>query len=588
MDAQDKQQHQTPPTTQGGVNQDTQSVEQGESKLEVAKQGCIGGTIAAFNRPWLIISIALLLGGLWLINNTWVITDNWDKPYTMWVAPILIGSLLACWLIIMFFKAIVTWCRATWKAFQAWRKGEGSTYWQVIAIFLIVSVLEAGGYFNELLGPASLYNALGFAVALVIDLVAVECMRARQGATRMRDKMGQRLYLLGVIACAALSAYANTYTALKHYVHPEHTLLPGWMISIAPWTGMAFPLLIIFLSFAGDYTADQSSSKLDPASYEASERRRMKLLEIQRDMLRERVAIDQEIDELTATLRGGKEQRRFILVHLFLWVFFPKVRTDEQRIVDKVKKEYEPQLKEMAKLSQQIMSQFQQFTIQTRQTYGQMAQQLRSIDAQKDADNAIIMQQITGVKQEVIGLVERQFTNAIGGLETRLLASFNQQDNMPVMQRGKPSKKPAYPSASEEAISENNFVLDDELQEVVANYPIVEQWLSRSARTVALQEVISGTGHTPQMVHKRAKDGTFRGTRRDGYYRLDSVITWLKSAPLPKSKEATNSPDNEGIIGPNTGEIQQVVSPTKESHNGNHNGHNYIDVHSSNFVEMTA
>lgn len=106
--------------------------------------------------------------------------------------------------------------------------------------------------------------------------------------------------------------------------------------------------------------------------------------------------------------------------------------------------------------------------------------------------------------------------------------------------------------------------------EAEKHYPIVSSWLSRKERSVTIEEVIQGTGHSPQMVHKRAKDGTFRKTRREGHYTLSSVITWLSSAPLPKTKEREKEPI--------TGEMEAVKS--------NGNGHATIAL--NDLVEMTV
>jgi hypothetical protein len=342
-----------PETTPGKVEHkenkhNTSTVQQPESKL-----GCAGNLLYAINTPWLLISVPLVLGAIWIANNTWIITNNLDKPYALLAGPAFIGSILAGWLVITFFKTIASWCRQAWQAFLRWKQSDGSTFWMVIAIFLIVSVTESGNYFNGLLGSNDLFGTLGYASAFVIDLVAVECMRARLGAARMRDKVGKQLYLFGVIACAGLSAFANTYTALEHFAEPTNTLLPLLMIKAAPWTGMAFPLLIIFLSFTADYTADQTSSKLDPENYEKQEKTRIRLLEIQRDMLKQRVKIEQEIDRLSGQFKIGKQERMFFLIS---WLF-PKQPANAQQIAAQVTEEIQG---EIGKQLQSLYNQFHQ------------------------------------------------------------------------------------------------------------------------------------------------------------------------------------------------------------------------------------
>ena len=105
---------------------------------------------------------------------------------------------------------------------------------------------------------------------------------------------------------------------------------------------------------------------------------------------------------------------------------------------------------------------------------------------------------------------------------------------------------------------------------------IVASWLSGSARSVSLQEIIKGTGHSPQRVHKAAKDGTFKKTRREGYYKVSSVIQWLKTAPLPK--------DNKPI----TGEISPVLSDDNQPDNGHANSHEEAGDSFDDLVEMSV
>lgn len=321
---------------------------------DVKKQRHEGRFLALLNRPYILLTIPLLVAGFWLVQHIDIITNNLDKPYALLAGPALVGSGLAGWLIIAFFRTIAAWCKASFQAFQSWLKTDGSTFWLVIAIFLVVSVMESGSYFDGLLGSNDIFGSLGYAIAFVVDLVAVQCMRARLSAVRMRDKKGARLYLLGVIACASLSAFANSYTGLIHYVPPSHApLLPWLWITVAPWTAMAFPLLIIFLSFTADYTADQTSTKLDPETYKTQEEKRIKLLEIQRDMLKLRLAIEQEIDTMSAHLK--EHEREFFLVG---WLMRRKVQSvDYSQIVEEMKVLFTSETTQLATLVQSLQTQ---------------------------------------------------------------------------------------------------------------------------------------------------------------------------------------------------------------------------------------
>ena len=360
-----------------------------QDQRQKGKRETSGNIMAVINRPWLLLLVPLLVGGIWLVNNLWIITDNLDKPTALLAGPALVSSILAGWLVITFFRTIAQWCVLGWRAFVEWRKQPGSFFWIVISIFLVVSVSEAGSYFNGLLGTNDFYGTLGYAAAFVIDLVAIDCMRARLGAARMRDQMGKRLYLLGVIACAGFSAYANTYTALEHFTAPKNTLLPEFMLRSAPWTGMIFPLLIIFLSFTADYTADQLSSKLDPEAYKQAENQRLKLLEYQRDALRTREGIERDIDTITAKQTHKKEQRTFFLIN---WLFprNPPYKMHEiiAAVAEEMKKIYEPQFQTLTEQNLKLHNEIQTFTGEAKQAYGTL--------------NTSLSQQVTGIQEQLV------------------------------------------------------------------------------------------------------------------------------------------------------------------------------------------
>ncbi len=85
---------------------------------------------------------------------------------------------------------------------------------------------------------------------------------------------------------------------------------------------------------------------------------------------------------------------------------------------------------------------------------------------------------------------------------------------------------------------ELDFRVESEMDELMDRYPGLQQWVTSGQRSVTIEDIVRITGHTPHMVRRREKEGVFKKTKRPGTYRLDSVISWLKVAPLPRSKEA--------------------------------------------------
>ncbi len=375
---------------------------------------------------WLLLAVALLIGGFWLVLNSWVITENIDHPYALLAGPALAASGLLLWLTIKFFAAIERGIRSAIAAFKAARaKDEAAQFfWIVIFVFLIVSVFASGDFFSKLEKEA--IPGLGYATALFIDLVAVQCMRARLNAQRMRDKRGQALYLVGVVLCAGASAFANVYTTLTTFNTATSGLLPQWMADFAPWFGLVFPALIVLLSMTADYTLDQTSSKLDPESYRKEEGKRVKLLEYQRDLLRERVEIEHEIDDLAGQLRGRKERRVFFLI---AWLF--PVQMSGSQLLKRVEALYQPQIAALKEQNEVLVQQNEALrgslaTLEqnAQGAYASLFQSLQllqaSIDAQRDTDNRLLVEQIdslaVSLRQEMRGLAPAEQIEELAGV----------------------------------------------------------------------------------------------------------------------------------------------------------------------------
>src|SRR5260370_5779088 len=60
----------------------------------------------------------------------------------------------------------------------------------VIVVFMVISVLESGEFFNLNITHNVVFGFLGYALALGFDLVSVVCMPARLNAQRMRAERG--------------------------------------------------------------------------------------------------------------------------------------------------------------------------------------------------------------------------------------------------------------------------------------------------------------------------------------------------------------------------------------------------------------
>lgn len=176
----------------------------------------------------------------------------------------------------------------------------------VILVFLVISVLESGQFFNLNITHEALFGILGYALALGFDLVSVVCMLARMGAIRMRDERGARLNLLGVMLCAAVSAFANAAASLQGYQASNLDHTPWWMQQVAPWLGTIFPTMIVILSLTTDHLLDHRgpAKSIDLTTYKAQEKRRVDMLQIKLDTEKELLKLDKEL----SMLRGQRKQ----------------------------------------------------------------------------------------------------------------------------------------------------------------------------------------------------------------------------------------------------------------------------------------
>lgn len=176
----------------------------------------------------------------------------------------------------------------------------------VILVFLVISVLESGQFFNVNITHEALFGILGYALALGFDLVSVVCMLARMSAIRMRDVRGAHLNLLGVILCAAVSAFANAAASLQGYQASNLDRTPWWMQQVAPWLGTVFPTMIVVLSLTTDHLLDHRgpAKGVDLDKYKAQEKRRVDMLQIKLDTEKELLKLDREL----ATLRTQRGQ----------------------------------------------------------------------------------------------------------------------------------------------------------------------------------------------------------------------------------------------------------------------------------------
>lgn len=85
----------------------------------------------------------------------------------------------------------------------------------------------------------------------------------------------------------------------------------------------------------------------------------------------------------------------------------------------------------------------------------------------------------------------------------------------------------------------------NEISDLVKLYPRLSSLLSTGQSTASQKEIIEATGHSSKMVANRVADGTLKGSPRNQEKLLiSSVLTWLKTAPLPRVKAGIKQSEN--------------------------------------------
>lgn len=172
-------------------------------------------------------------------------------------------------------------------------------FWLVLVIFMAVSVTESGDFFNKAITHDVFYGTLGYAVATVFDLLSLVCMIARMNASRIADRKGEWLSLLGVIVCAGVSAFANVSSAKQAYDPAQFSQVPLWMQNVAPYLGMVFPGMIVIVTLIADHIGDLNPQRQDSVTkYREKEEKKVALLRVRYDIERQMAAVKKDMAEL--------------------------------------------------------------------------------------------------------------------------------------------------------------------------------------------------------------------------------------------------------------------------------------------------
>lgn len=239
------------------------------------------------NSPYLFLVVPLIVGGIFLVLNPQYVTLAMNYPFSVAFILAIPVAFFLVKLVLNFFSVIEKWIRLQFEKARNAKRGQFLEF--VIAVFMFVSINEAGPLFNKIQGNG-LGGALGYITVLGFDLIAVVCMRSRAKMLRKGHDGKARIYQMGVWLCALVSVFANLYEAIENAVSLS---AKNPLTFLAPLTGVAFPVMIIFLSYATDADEDDVD---DPEIYRKEQEKRVSFIQAKREIaqaiLDEKIKID--------------------------------------------------------------------------------------------------------------------------------------------------------------------------------------------------------------------------------------------------------------------------------------------------------
>lgn len=463
------------------------------------------------------------------------------NPITMSITAGLalsLGLLIALWKGHQRLFAAVGWAKEhifNWTCF----------YWIVNLVCMAFSAQNAGYIFG-------LYEGTGILVGVALDMLIIAFTQAMLAAKARGERSRAAKILLFIVFCCLLSTAGN----LAHNLHTNiaQQTQGVWFQIAIPYLVSTMPLFLIALAWVADLKVNPIES-MDIDQYKANEEKHLDFLEIQINNREEQAKLDQRMIVVESLERRNKQLRKGKAPRSFRWPWEPKIDIGYlvSNVADNMKFYYEEKIAESANNYQQKIEEMQRLSLAKQQELEAHIQGL--LDRAQQGifqENEDYRRALAEQYDQDVSLLQGRISDALSEMQSVENTRVN-TDEMGAIDSSNRREKT---EQIEEIIE-----LDEETQTVIARYPIIASWLSTGVRSVSLQEIIAGTKHTHQRVNRAAREGAFQGTRREGYYRIKSVITWLKTAPLPK--------DSKAIIN----EVSPALSGSNRADNGHSNGH---------------
>jgi hypothetical protein len=436
-------------------------------------------------------------------------------------------------------------------------------FWTVNFVFMAISVLHAGVFFGVTGGMAAY---LGFAVSFFLDLVTIVLMQAMLEA-RYRGENGRaRLLLLFIAVCCLTSTFANLAISLNSF-KPDIMLhdAPSWVQVLSPYVLASFPLFVILMSIASEMIVNvRPMDSLDEGEYEIDEQKRVNILAIRNTYLQRQADEELRMFTIRAQMRANRAMRKGNVQKSFRWPWEKALQIDlvVAGVVKQIETLYESKVTALSEqngeLLAQVESQLSSTLVQAQSIESLYESKVTALSEQNEQFLKLVESQLSSTlvqAQSIESLCESKVTalsqqngQVLEQVKNQLAATLTQVQSLAYGDGVEDDNAVATPYSEE---------LVNDIQGLLASYPILLQWLSTGQRSVTIEDIVKVTGHTPRMVKNRIEDRTILRTKRLGSYRVDSVVRWLKVAPLPKSKDHETTASIPVVNSQNTNRSEQ-------------------------------
>jgi hypothetical protein len=496
-------------------------------KLQPVKQKKRMNVWGFVNSPYLFVCIPLLLGGFYLIAHPEYIKLGMNHPYAVAFILALPICVFAIKLVVNFFSVIEQWIRLQFE--KARQSKKGYFFELVIIVFMFVSICEAGPFFNDI-QHNMLSGTLGYITVLAFDLIAVVCIDARRKElAKGGSKSG--IYLLGVIICALVSMTANLYSALQNFHAPADPSIPTLLKSVAPYIGIMFPVMIIFLAFSRDTEIEID----DAETYRKQQQKRVDFLAVRRDIL-EKVASEMERIELL-------KKREFFLKSIFFTRkkinYVIDVVTEKAKEIINVEivtlkqelRQKEQTINEQVYLIQRLSGEMQQLSAHLTEQSETVALQL--------AEMAQLRQKIDYDHYEFSGAieqhVERPWAAMVQAMREDVQRDQEQQISVeendaehPMQSEDTPVKTRERTPQQEPEIPANYGLTDEEKQVVINAFPALEKWFADMLFCITANEIVEMTSLRQIRITNAIASKKIKLARgRKNKVQTESFLRWL-------------------------------------------------------------